>query len=197
MRATAYKTATTSVVRTTAVLVLLLIAFSQPIAELLGYPDHANYIIWFAFILGFDTLVAIPYALLRLEGKALKFAVVRLTNLLVHLGFVTLFLYLLPNYFPQYYDPTMGIGYVFLANLLASAVTFALLLPTYWYKIKDESSLDSVDAPQYDPQLLKQMLLYSMPLVLAGFAGIINEVLDRILLIVLLECDTNVVLEQI
>lgn len=197
VRATAYKTATTSVVRTTAVLVLLLIAFSQPIANWLGYPNHSNYIIWFAFILGFDTLVAIPYALLRLEGKALKFAVVRLTNLFIHLGFVTLFLYILPNYLPQYYDPEMGIGYVFIANLLASGGTFLLLLPTYWYQIKDESSLDSNEAPKFDPELLKQMLLYSMPLVLAGFAGIINEVLDRILLKHLLEGDSDAILEQI
>ena len=126
-RATAYKTATTAVVATTTVLMLSLIALSQPCANQLGYPEQANYIIWFAFILGFDALSAIPFALLRLEGKALKFASVKLVNLFVQLGFVLLFLYVLPNYYPQYYDSDMGIGYVFIANLLASGVTFLLL----------------------------------------------------------------------
>lgn len=178
-RATAYKTATTMVVSTSSVFVLLLVALSGPIANQLGYPEHSHYIIWFAFILGFDALVAIPFAMLRLEGKALKFALIKLTNLFVHLGFVFTFLYVLPNYYPQYFDPEMGIGYVFIANLLASGVTFCLLLPTYWYKTKEETNSSPV---RFDAALLKRMLLYSMPLVLAGFAGIINEVLDRILL---------------
>ena len=197
-RATAYKTATTSVVASTSVLVLLLIAFAQPIANQLGYPQHANYVIWFAFILGFDTLAAVPFALLRLEGKALKFALVRLANLFTQLGFVLLFLYVLPNYYPQYYNPEMGIGYVFIANLIASGVTFLLLLPTYWAKVgMDKEVMDAPERPIFDRELLKNMLLYSMPLVLAGFAGIINEVLDRILLKALLEGSSKEVLEQL
>jgi O-antigen/teichoic acid export membrane protein len=193
-RATAYKTATSMVVGTTSIFVLVLIAFSGPISEQLGYPEHSNYIIWFAFILGFDALVAIPFAMLRLEGKALKFAVVKLTNLFIHLGFVFTFLYILPNYYPQYFDPNMGIGYVFIANLLASAVTFLLLLPTYWYKTAREEDEKPV---VFDKALLRKMLLYSMPLVLAGFAGIINEVLDRILLKAFLLGDTQEVLGQL
>lgn len=194
-RAIAYKTATSTVVGTTSIFVLLLVALSNPIATQLGYPDHSNYIVWFAFILGFDALVAIPFAMLRLEGKALKFALVKLTNLLIHLGFVFFFLYLLPNYFPQYFDPTMGIGYVFLANLLASGATFLLLLPTYWYKTKTEEGKEATAV--FDAALLRRMLIYSMPLVLAGFAGIINEVLDRILLKALLVGDSKDVLEQL
>ncbi|BDS13307.1 lipopolysaccharide biosynthesis protein [Aureispira anguillae] len=199
-RATAYKTATSLVGTTTAIFVLLLIALSQPLANQLGYPEKAHYIVWFAFILGLDALVAIPFAMLRLEGKALKFAIVKLTNLFVHLGFVLFFLYLLPNYWPQYFDPQMGIGYVFIANLLASAVTFLLLLPTYWYKIQPhgEKVLDQTNARvRFDPQMLRAMLIYAMPLVLAGFAGIINEVLDRTLLKIFLEGDSDTVLQQL
>lgn len=195
-RARAYKTATTMVVGTTSIFVLLLIAFSGPIAEQLGYPEHSSYIIWFAFILGFDALVAIPFAMLRLEGKALKFAVVKLTNLFIHLGFVFTFLYVLPNYYPPYFDPTMGIGYVFIANLLASGVTFLLLLPTYWYKTISEEEEEEKPVV-FDAALLRRMLLYSMPLVLAGFAGIINEVLDRILLKAFLLGDKEQILGQL
>lgn len=200
-RATAYKTATSVVLSSTMVFVLVMIGLAQPIADKLGYPGKAYYVIWFALILGFDTLVAIPYALLRLEGKALKFAVVRLTNLFIHLGFVLFFLYILPNYFPAYFDPMMGIGYVFIANLLASAATFFLLLPTYWYKIETGEAtsevLDQKTKAVFNPQLLRKMLIYSMPLVLAGFAGIINEVLDRRLLIIYLEGDKDSVLQQL
>lgn len=193
-RATAYKTATSMVVGTTSLFVLLLIALSGPISQQLGYPEHSNYIVWFAFILGFDALVAIPFAMLRLEGKALKFAVVKLTNLFIHLGCVFMLLYILPNYYPQYFDPQMGIGYVFIANLLASGATFLLLLPTYWYQT---TSKEATQTAIFDAALLRRMLLYSMPLVLAGFAGIINEVLDRILLKSFLLGDKQQVLEQL
>lgn len=199
-RATAYKTATSMVVGTTSIFVILLIGLSQPIANQLGYPTHANYIIWFAFILGFDALSAIPFAMLRLEGKALKFAIVKLVNLFIHLGFVLLFLYIVPDYLPQHFDPDMGIGYVFIANLLASGATFVLLLPTYWYRIPitpKDGLLDEPLQPIFDKALLKEMLFYSMPLVFAGFAGIINEVLDRILLKAYLPGDPNMVLEQL
>ena len=194
-RATAYKTASSAVIGTTSIFVLLLIAFSQPIAYQLGYADHSNYIVWFAFILGFDALSAIPFAMLRLEGKAMKFAIIKLVNLFIHLGFVFLFLYVFPRYFPAFYNSGMGIGYVFIANLFASGSTFILLLPTYWYKNRGEQGL--YDKSIFDKNLLKKMLVYSMPLVLAGFAGIVNEVLDRILLKIYLPGDSNMVLEQL
>lgn len=194
-RAKAYKTATTAIVVTTSAFVLIMIALSQLIANQLGYPDHADYVIWFAFILGFDALTAIPFALLRLEGKAKKFAFIKLLNLFIHLGFVLFFLYILPNYLPQFFDEKMGIGYVFLANLIASALTFLQLLPTYRYKIvsKDKEIAPAV----FDKALFREMFFYAMPLMLAGLAGIVNEVLDRILLKALLPGDPNSILEQV
>ncbi len=199
-RATTFKTAATMLCSSTTFLVLLLLFFSSSIAHFLGYPKQSEYIIWFAFILGFDALSALPFALLRLEGKALKFATVKLINLFIHLGFVLLFLYVLPNYFPQYYDSSMGIGYVFMANLLASGSTFLLLLSTYRYPFAQPSkelATSQTKVAIVDTQLLKKMLFYSMPLVLAGFAGIVNEVLDRILLKAYLPGSSDEVLQQL
>lgn len=194
-QATAYKTATSALLVTTVIGVGILVTLAQPIATVLGYADKAHYIRWFAFILGFDALVALPFALLRLQGRALKFALVKLLNLLLHLGGVLLFLYVLPNYISAWYDPTMGIGYVFLANLIASAATFLVLLPDYYQVISTKKKEESPAI--FDKVLLKKMLLYSLPLVVAGFAGIINEVLDRILLKAYLPGSDENVLEQL
>ncbi len=195
MRATAYKTATRLMLFTTLIGVGLLVGLAQPIAQALGYPDKAHYIRWFGFILGFDALAALPFALLRLQGRALKFALVKLLNLLLHLGGVLTFLYVLPHYWPSWYDPTMGIGYVFLANLIASAATFLVLLPDY-YRVTYSAKAKAENA-KFDSALLRRMLLYALPLVVAGFAGIINEVLDRILLKIYLPGSQENVLEQL
>lgn len=189
-RPRAFATAARSLWVSTSILVGLMVVFSGQLAQALGYPDKAHYILWFAFILGFDALSALPFALLRLQGRALKFAIVRLLNLLVHLGGVLLFLSVLPRHAPQWYQPEMGIGYVFLANLLASGLTFLMLLPDYRLLWKEAQA-------RFDGQLLRDMLWYAMPLVVAGFAGIANEVLDRLLLKALLPGDDAYVLAQL
>lgn len=194
-RATAYKTATRAMLFTTVIGVSLLVGLAQPIAAALGYEDKSHYIQWFAFILGFDALVALPFALLRLQGRALKFALVKLLNLLLHLGGVLWFLYVLPNYMPSWYDATMGIGYVFLANLMASAATFLVLLPDYYKTINTNAK--QKQAAVFDKALLRRMLWYALPLVVAGFAGIVNEVLDRILLKAYLPGSSTMVLAQL
>lgn len=195
-RATAYKTATRALLFTTIIGVSILVLLAVPIASFLGYPDKVHYIRWFAFILGFDALVALPFALLRLQGRALKFALVKLLNLLLHLGGVLWFLYVLPNCIPTWYDSRMGIGYVFLANLIASAVTFLVLLPDY-YKEVAIGQEEEAQAVFFDKTLLRRMILYALPLVVAGFAGIINEVLDRILLKAYLPGSQESILEQL
>lgn len=169
-----FKTAAQTLWGTTALLTGLLILFAQPIATLLKYPEHSNYIIYFALILGADALSSLPFALLRLQGKAMKFAVIRLSNLFIHLGLVLFFLEVLPELYPT--APKLGIGYVFIANLIASLATFILLLPSYLNEFREHKS------QKFDPVILKTMVIYAMPLVLSGFAGIINELIDRMLL---------------
>jgi O-antigen/teichoic acid export membrane protein len=145
------------------------------------YPDHNEYVFWFAIIVGFDALTSIPQAYLRKENKALKFAIVNLGNIGINI-FLNLFfiLYCKQNYdsgnsnyiIDTFYNPEIGVGYVFIANLVASIFKLILLLP--------EISL--IRKGKFEKTYLKPILKYSIPLLFVGMAGIVNETLDRILL---------------
>lgn len=173
-----FSTASISIWGTTVMLCTGLILFAQPIANAMQYPDHPDYVIWFALILGFDALSAIPFAKLRLDTKAKQFALIKIINITLNIGGNLFFFLLCPygieqgwNWASMVYDPSYAISYVFIANLLASIATFLLLMPVY-LKINIE----------FDKALWNKMVKYSMPLVIAGFAGTVNEVLDRQLL---------------
>lgn len=174
----AFRTASTAVWGSTLFFTSLLLLFSNNIAEALQYPGQGHYVRWFAIILAADALVAIPFARLRLEGRAMRFASLKIINILLHLGSLLFFLELCPWLIERGYDwpkaiyaPDLGIGYLFVANLIASLVTALLLLPMYFKKVG-----------RFDGKELRKMLRYAAPLAIAGFAGIINEVLDRNLL---------------
>ncbi len=173
-----YSTAMISIGGTTLVLATLLILFLQPLGNLLLYPDQLSLILCVIFILAFDALVAIPFAYLRYTERPVKFSIIRIINISIFVGLILFFLKLCPELAEQghtwvhrIYDPSFGVGYVFIANLIASICTFLLLLPEIlrvrW---------------QFDPQLWKTMLIYSLPLVIVGFSGSINELLDRFIL---------------
>jgi len=177
---TIFSTVLGSLVSSTAMFILMAIIFAQPIAEWLMYPNNKEYVVWFAIIVGLDAISSIPLARLRTENKAKTFAGVNIANVLVYVGFNLFYLsYCLPlveggggNWLTDtFYDPGTGVGYVFIANLIASIVKFALLAPTM---------LRSLTKPQL--ALLKPMLAYSLPLLIAGLAGMMNEMFDRVML---------------
>jgi O-antigen/teichoic acid export membrane protein len=164
---------------TSLLFILFVILFSGSIADILEYSEHSEYIVWFALILGFDSMASIPFAKLRRENKALRFAVYKFINIGLNIGFNLFFLLVCPSMIKHnpdsivnsIYNEHTGIGYVFISNLIASAFTLILFLPVF-LKIKFKVSFD----------LLKQLLNYGFPLMFVGLAGMINEVLDRILL---------------
>lgn len=159
--------------------------FATPIAGFLKYPMHVEYVVWFSFIVVFDALTAIPLARLRNENRAKRFVSIRLTNITLYVLLNLLFLVLLPwlakqgNAIP-FYDGSIGVGYVFIANLISSGFTLLLLLP----------QLRKVHF-NFDKNLWKRMLVYSWPILIMGFAGMVNEVFDRILLKYLLPADSQ------
>jgi len=184
-RESAFSTALISILSSTLFFVGLLIFFSEFITtNILNYSaDLSIYVSMFALVLGFDVLAEIPFARLRLESRPFRFAAIKLTNIGLNVGLNLFFILLCPwileqgsetfgyAFIEKYYKTDFGVGYVFLSNLIASAVTILLLLPeflrTTWL---------------FDKALWKKMFLYSSPLILAGLAGIVNEVLDRQLL---------------
>ncbi len=185
-----YSSALFSFLVTSVAFAVLFTVASGPIAAAMEYHNHPEYITWFAWILALDALSALPFAKLRLDNKPLNFAVVRLINIGINVGINLFFLYFAkPAYdigettwLASCYNPEIGIGYIFIANLAASIVTFLLLLPQY----KDLGK-------GFDTDTWKRMLRYGLPLVVVGFAGIINETLDRALMKYLLpfDHDTN------
>lgn len=181
-----YSTTLISLLFSTLTLVSLFILFATPIAEFIRYPNNVEYVVWFALILGFDAMAAIPFAHLRYAQRPIKFAVIRLLNIALSIGVILFFVVLCPKLADSYpilyniYNPDIGVGYIFIGNLVGSAMTLLLLLPDI---LKVKFTFDRV--------LWRKMLVYGLPLVVAGFAGIINEMLDRILLKYLLPYDTT------
>lgn len=159
-----------------------MMAESSAIAEILRYPRHADYVVWMAWVMGLDALSAIPFARLREQQRARRFALLKTTNILINIGGNLLFIGLGKwahdsattgwlAWAGRLYDPAIGIGYVFIANLIASAATLVLLLPQL---------LEARAWPDFS--LWRRMLAYALPLLIAGLAGMVNETMDRILL---------------
>jgi len=174
----AFSTATVSLLVTTLFFISLLLIFSSPIAGVLTKPEDNIYVIYFAFIIGFDVLAAIPFAKLRLENRPLRFAFIKILNIGITIIFTLFFLSACPvliengyAWFDKIYDSSRQLDYVFISNLIASACVFVLLFPEY-FSMK----------LQFDKELWKRMLLYALPLIVVGIAGVINQLLDRFLL---------------
>jgi len=169
----AYDSAATVVFFISTITSILIIFFSEQISNMLPYEGIENYIIWLSIILWIDGILAIPFARLRQENKAKLFASVKVGNILVNVILQLCFLLLLPNtgWFTSIYDPTLGVGYIILANLIANA----LLLPVLGkYLISIKLTLEK--------EFLKPMLVYAIPIFFMGVAGMINEMLDKILI---------------
>jgi len=170
--------------------VTLVSGFSGSIAAWIQYPEHKEYVIWFAWILALDALSAIPFALLRAQNKPGRFAWIKITNIGVNIGFNLFFLILCPyllrhlsqshsgQFISFFYRKDWGIEYIFISNLIASGVTLLLLFP----------EISSVRW-KINPDLWKRMLFYAFPLLFAGLAGMVNETFDRLLLRYLLPKD--------
>jgi len=164
---------------------LLAVFFFLPnISNLLGYAHFPEYVLVVAFILFFDTLVAIPFSKLRLQGRALEFAFVKSGSILINVGFNWLFLtndfFINAIHRIPYLQNTGLVFLVFLANFLASLFTLG-----YFYK--------DFLAIQFKLKwsLTKQLVLYSFPLMVGGFAGIINDMADRNFIKYLVPADQN------
>ena len=166
--------------------------YVSELSTILQYPSHPEYVLSFAGILAIDALSALPFAHLRAENRAWRFAGIKLTEILLTIGLNLAFLLWLPVLavswpaVAEYYQPQQAVAYIFYANLIASAVKLLLLLPQF----------KSVDFT-LDKQFLGPMLHYSLPMVIIGFAGMVNEMLDRAILKQLLPYDNETNLKML
>ena len=172
---TVYATAIISVVSTTLLFALLSITFLEPIASSFGPSMKPRYALMLIIILMVDVVGAIPFAYLRFSKRPLKFAFLKLLNVVLIIAFNLFFFKVAPwlaNYYPElfsWYDLSNGIDYILFSNLVASAIQFLLLTPHMRIKYK------------FDWTLLKKMLKYSYPLLILGIAGVLNQSADKIL----------------
>ena len=159
--------------------IVLMKIMALPFSRILGYGEHPEYIIWIGLIVGLDAFTAIPFARLRWENRAAKFASIKIASVAMNIGLNFLFLLLLPSleangsttWLLKIYNPEIGVGYVFISNVASSLFTMVLLSGTI-IRVK----------PSFDRRLWIKMIGYSFPLLISGLAGTVNEALDRILL---------------
>lgn len=166
--------------------------FSTPIAAYLaGKPnelaDYKIYVSFFLWILFIDAICVIPFAKLRADEKAIRYSVAKFLNIGFFVGFNLIFIFLVPAFIKHHWLGAewlaswyreKWIGYVFLANLIASLATFIYLLPEF-LKLQFK----------FDKQLFATMYSYSWPILVANLSFIVNENLDKIVLKKLLPVD--------
>jgi len=170
----AFSTATTALLSTTIILTSTLVLVAPFLGPIMDSSNYQNYIIWFAFVVAFDALTALPFARLRLTNRPIRFAVLKTLNILVNIISLIFFLEILPLLIDggwdagnALYDQTDRIKYIFIANFIASVITLLLLLPDY-FKIKFT----------FDKVLLKKMLTYAAPLFIVSIAAALNQNLN-------------------
>ena len=141
-----------------AVLVLLLLS---PISQLMGYGDHPDYVGVMAVTIAIDAFLCIPFAHLRQQRKAIKFAALKLLNIMVSI---------LLNLIYFYFMDGKDVGYVFYINLACTMMLAVCLITEYtgfrW---------------RLDTKLLRTMISYSWPILVLGIAGILNQTADKML----------------
>jgi O-antigen/teichoic acid export membrane protein len=157
-----FNVAQTVVVCISTLFSLSFVLFATSFANLLNVGHHENYIVWLSLIMFIDNVVSIPFARLRLQKKAVAFAIFRISNVVILTSLNLYFLYVI-------FDPQIGISYLFIANLIANAFYFIFFFRTLtsW-------------RPAYDREIFSSMIRYAYPVMLTGLAGMTNEFFSRL-----------------
>lgn len=172
-----YSTSLMSLAASSAAFVVLVALFINPVTAWMQCSGHPSYVMLMTACVAIDAFMAIPYGYLRFRKRPFRFATLRLVNIGLNIGLNLFFILLCPRlleWAPEsvdwFYDPSYGIGYIFLANFIASAVNLVMMVPELrgfrW---------------KFTPALWRQMIRYSAPLLVLGVAGIMNQTIDKIL----------------
>ena len=156
-----YRTAYWTLFGSSALFALLVVLFRQPIANGLGYADHSEFVAMMFVTVAIDAFACIPFAYLRYQKRPIVFAALKLLFVVLNIGFNILFLVVLGK---------TDVFYVFLSNILATSIQTLCLLP-----------MTMPRGGRFSGTTLREMLRYSLPLLVLGVAGIMNQTLDRIL----------------
>ena len=156
-----YRTAFVTLLTTSTLFAVLCVVFQHPIANVLGYADHSEFIAMMAVTVALDAFACIPFAYLRYQKRPILFAALKLLFVILNIAFNLLFLVVLKK---------NDVVYVFISNILATTIQTLCLLPFCLPR-----------GARFSWPVLREMLHYSLPLLVLGVAGIMNQTLDRIL----------------
>ena len=142
----------------------VVVIFRNEASALMGadYVQNPLYVVSVAAIVMMDVMACIPFARLREQGKAMTFVLLKLFNIILQVGLAFAF------WGVGLFESDFGVGWAFVANLLASVVTLVAVLVA-----SGRTSL------RIDKALLLVIFAYSLPLLLSGIAGTANEFIDR------------------
>lgn len=170
---TLVSTCSLSILTTGFIYLILGYVFRQDLANAFETPDQVNYLVMFLFILSFDAFSTIPSAVLRLEGKPVLYTLSKVVGAVVYYLLVFFFIEILPEYpggiLGLKYDPEIGVGYVFIANLVQSIITLTIV----------SKEFVNFSFRKFNFTLWKRIMNYSWPVMIAGLAGVVNQTLDR------------------
>jgi O-antigen/teichoic acid export membrane protein len=173
-----YSTALLSLFFTSAGFLIVTNLFIGTFSALLDYRNNQDYIRMFSAILAIDAFCAIPFARLRNENRPVVFSTIKIANVIITIVAVLFLLKWAPAVYPKtgglfhkLYNPDYGVGYVFVANLIGSAMTLIMLSP-FIFRIRIK----------FDKRIWYRMINYSFPLLIAGVSGSINDAIDKVLL---------------
>jgi O-antigen/teichoic acid export membrane protein len=175
-----YSTASLSIIFSTVCLGLLLWLYQGTLARFAGIPNYPLLIQLSIVIICFDALTTMPFARLRHEGRPRKFAFVRILGILTNIAATIFFLSYCPkilahnpnSWIAYFYSTDVNpVTYIVLANVIQSILTFLLLI----------GEVGSVKL-KFNTTLWKEMMIYSLPLIIVGMGGMVNEVFDRLML---------------
>ena len=163
-----FSTLLTSLLFTSTLFLLLCFSFLPQIVSFLEVGNHPIYFVLLIVTIAIDVVSTLPFALLRMEGKALRFGVIKFVNILINVG-LNLFFYLLCPFLEKkgisvpFYQADGGVVYIFISYLVSSVCTLVMLFP-YIFRFKFVFSFS----------LLKDILKYSYPILMVSVAGLIN-----------------------
>ncbi len=176
-----YSTTLTSLAVTSTIFAVLCVLFRHQIANGMGYGAYPEFIAMLGVTVSMDAFGSIPFSYLRYKNRSLTFAALKLmmifVNILCNLFFLVgcpMIMDWKPELIDWFYNPSYGVGYIFVSNIISTSVVTIALLPYVF-----------VGRYTFDWSLLKKMLRYSMPLLLFGIAGIMNQTIDKIIFPVL------------
>ena len=158
---TVFSTSMTVVGSLTALFLLLVFAFIDPISSSLGYAEHPDYLLMMAVVVGLDAIQALPFSYLRFQKRPIRFASLKMLFIILNIGLNVVYFMLLGK---------TSVYYVFFINLVCTGAITFFFIPDFfrihWH---------------FDGALLKQMFTYSWPILILGIAGILNQVADKII----------------